>query len=128
MVDSVSPNAMSQDSAQLWMFFNRKREAISLNHWAGGQSHHHPSPNAVLSTSCDLSLDVILFPHFVPTVCEITKGEAKEVNYLFFMSIYLIYGKNHSLGKVLCGQMIWQVCYGWKWIDMQVPDLKLVTL
>lgn len=67
-----------------------------------------------------LSCSHILFLQFV----RLLKGKLRRLITYF----YLIYGKNHSLGKVLCGQMIWQVCYGWKWIDMQVPDLKLVTL
>ena len=48
---------------------------------------------------CGLSLDAILFSQFV---CEITEGGAGEeirssVNYLFFNSTSLIYGKNQQV-------------------------------
>ena len=55
--------------------------------------------HAGLLTSCDLSFNTILFTQFVH---EITEGEAREeirssVNYLFFISASLIYGKNQQI-------------------------------
>ena len=53
------------------------------------------------STSCDLPLDVIVFTQlFVQQITE--EGEAKEeiwssVNYLFFISTSLIFGKNRQV-------------------------------
>ena len=67
----------------------------------GGQRHGHPSLCAVLSTSCDLSLDAILF---TPLVREINEEEAgkiiwSSVNYLFLISTSLIYGKNQDISQ-----------------------------
>ena len=69
------------------------------NHRFGGQSHSHSPLCAGLSAPRGLSLDVIVFTQFCPTVQEITEGEAREeilssVNYLFFISSSLIYRKN----------------------------------
>ena len=69
---------------------------ISVNHWGGGQSHHCPPLPSALSTSCGLSLVVILFTQFV---LKITEGEAGEevwspAGYLIFISTSLVYGKN----------------------------------
>ena len=65
------------------------------------------------STSYDFSVDALLFTQ---SVHEMTEGEAGEgeageeiwssVNYLFFISTSLVYGKNQQLGKVLCDQRI----------------------
>ena len=52
-----------------------KGEVISVNNWDGGQNHCHPPLHAGLSTSCDLSLDIILFTQFVQ---EIAEREARE--------------------------------------------------
>ena len=58
---------------------------------------HHPALCAGLLT-CDFSLDATLFTQ---SVHEITEGKAREeiwssVNYLFFISTSLIYGKNQE--------------------------------
>ena len=44
----------------------------------GGQSGHHAPLCAGLSAPRGLSLDVIVFTQFCPTVQEITEGEARE--------------------------------------------------
>lgn len=54
---------------------------------------------AGLTTSCDLSLDALLFTQFV---CKITKRESEEevwssVNYLFFIPTSLIYRKQQHV-------------------------------
>lgn len=69
------------------------------NHRFGGQSRHHSPLCAGLSAPWGLSLDVIVFTQFCPTVQEITEGEARgeilsSVTYLFFISSSLIYRKN----------------------------------
>ena len=71
MVNSVSPQTISEDSAQLWNFLKGKREVVSVNPWDGGQSHHHLSLGAGLLTSCDLSSEVIFC---MQGACEITEG------------------------------------------------------
>lgn len=54
-----------------------------------------------MHTPCDLSLDVILFTQ---PLCEIAEGGAREeiqssVNFLFFISTSLIYGKNPQISQ-----------------------------
>ena len=109
------PKTISKDSIQPWKLLKRKREVTSINHW-GRRSESSPSPTAC-RLACRLvdflwSSDAILFSQFIH---EMTEGEAREetwssVNYLFFISTSLIYGKTNKLGKVLCDQKIWKVC------------------
>lgn len=88
----MSPKTTSKVSAWPGKFFKGKREVSG----GGVHSHHHPPPCAGLSTSCDLSLDAILFTQLV---FEITEGEDREemwssVNCLSLISTSLIYRKN----------------------------------
>ena len=69
---------------------------------------------ADLSTPCDLSLNAILFTQFVHKIAE---GEAKEeiwssVNYLFFISTSLIYGKDQYARY--CVIKRFERCLGWR--------------
>lgn len=69
------PKTTSGDSAQPGKLLKGKKEVISVNHGDGDQRPHPPPLYAGLSTSCDFSLDAILFTRFVH---EITTGEAGE--------------------------------------------------
>ena len=92
------PKTISEDSAQPWKFLKGKREVISVNHWDGG-SESSPSPTACRLVDSSWSLDAVLFTQFVR---EITEGAAREeiqssVNYLFFISTSLIYGRSQEI-------------------------------
>ena len=102
--------AISEDSAQPWKFLKGKKEVISVNHWNGVRIGDSPLC-ACLSTSCDFSLDAILFTQFVH---EVTEGEAREEIWssVTYSSLLLLWSteRTHMLGKVLCDQKIWKVC------------------
>ena len=108
------PKPNSEDSAWLWEFLKGKGEVLSGGHW-DGRSELLPSP-----TACRLrcrfinflwfSLYAIVFTQFV---CGITAGKAREEiwspdNYLFLISVSLIYGKNQQIrwGASLVAQMV----------------------
>ena len=86
-----------------WNFLKSNREVMSVCHW-DRRSEWLPFPSVCrlicrLLIPHDLLLDIFLFTQFIS---EITKGEAKEetwssVNYLFFISTSLIYGKNQKI-------------------------------
>ena len=63
---------------------------------------------------CDTSLDAILFTQFIHKITEEETGEKVwlSVNYLFFISISLIYWRNQQVRQVLYDQKIWKVCLG----------------
>ena len=93
MVDSVSPKTISVESALPWKLWKGKREVSSVSHSAGGgQSHGHP-------TVCRPVDFLWVFSRSYPVhiICSwIIEGETlwSSVNYLFFISTSLIYGKN----------------------------------
>ena len=119
------------DPAQSWKFLKRKREVILGRNWDGGQSLHQPPQRAVLcaglSTSCDVFLGAVLFY----VVCS-WEGEAREetghllITYSLFLLLWSM-ERTDRLGKVLCEQKNWNVCYGRRWVEHGVSGLRLTT-
>lgn len=95
---------------------------ISVNRWDRGQSHHHAplcaGLFAGLLTSCDLSLDSVLFTQLV---WEITEGEAWEKIWpllVTYASFLLLWSKEFNL-QVRQG-VVWSKdekgVLGWRWV------------
>ena len=108
----TSPQSMENLACLVLIFSTLGREILGLNFCLmAGVLHSSdrlndpegfralPAPTAwSLVTLSDLFLDVILFTQFV---CQITEGGGRKetwssVNYLFFISTSLIYGKNQQ--------------------------------
>ena len=83
---------------------------ISVNHWDRGQIPWQLLLLADLLTTCDPSLDVILFTQFAH---EITEGEAGEeiwssADYLFLVSMSLIPEKNQQVRRGIVWSKVWK--------------------
>ena len=117
MVDSASPKKSPKDSARPWKLYRRAGKSSQLISERGAVTVVTTPTVCRLLTPCDLPLDTVLFTRFVP---EITEGEVKEeswssVNYWFFISPSLIYGKNWQVRQGVVWWKIWKVSLGWKW-------------
>ena len=93
-----------------------------------------PSPTACiswpsgLSTSCDLSLDVISFAQLIREIAAVWKLRKGSDHLLSSSSSVLplwSMERNYRLGKVLLDQKMWKVCLGLRWVEREGACFKV---